>query len=105
MALGSPAARAAVTMADLAYRNSVNDGVLVRDRSRAKSSAAKMKPLKYGDALHICERSMTARADSMRAIILIGFSASVACRSGATCRRTSVTKVRSAAELTLGTTT
>ena len=43
------------------------------DRSRAKSSAAKISPCRRGVALHMEDRFMMARADSMSARYVIGF--------------------------------
>ena len=49
-------------------------------------------------------RSMTARADSIRAIIRTGLGDGVVleCRAGSVCRRTSVMKCRSEGEFTFG---
>ena len=108
--LGRLYARHAVDIADLAYKNSVKEGVRVSERSRAKSSAAKMRPERYGVALHILERSDSALADSIRAKIFIGGDLGCdegevdGCLEGRVCRITSVTKCKSDAELTLGTT-
>ena len=106
--LGRLCARHAVAIDDLAYRNSVREGVRVNERSRAKSSAAKMRPERYGVALHILERSESALADSTRARMFIGgvFGADEGgedgCLEGRLCRITSVTKCKSDAEFTLG---
>lgn len=69
---GRSFARQAVTIADLAYRNSIKEGVRVSERSKAKSSAAKIKPDRYGEALQMLDRSVTALADSMSAKRLMG---------------------------------
>ena len=107
MAEGSSCALHAVAIADLANRNSVSDGVRVRDRSRAKSSAAKMRPERYGVALQMLERSDSALADSIKARILMDGASEYepgedGCRDGRVCLITSVTKCRSDAEFTLG---
>lgn len=76
----------------------------MRERSRAKSSAAKMRPERYGDAAQMEERAMSDFADSMSAMIERGFSEDEEeWRDGRVCFITSVTKWRSAAEFTFGT--
>lgn len=108
--LGRSCARHAVAIADLAYKNSVKEGVRVSERSRAKSSAAKMRPERYGVALHILERSDSALADSISARMFIGGVSGGegggvdGCLEGRVCRITSATKCKSDAEFTLGTT-
>jgi len=66
-----------------------------------------MRPERYGEALHISERFESDFADSMRARSRIGCPEDdlddvVGCLSGIRCRITSVTKCKSAAELTFG---
>src|SRR5688500_17189617 len=90
-------------MALLAYKNSVSSCDRVKERSRAKSSAANINPLRSGEAAHIDGRSMTALADSMRAMRRKGRAPGpLEYLFGAACRRTSVTKDKSAALLTFG---
>lgn len=99
-------ALAAVEIALLAYRNSDKEGVLVILKSSAKSSAAKIKPERYGVLAQISERLRIARADSMSAIIFTGSFASPAetslpvppCRLGSLWRKISVMKCRSDAD-------
>lgn len=91
----------------------------VRERSRAKSSAAKIRPFKRGVEVVMVGRLERERADSIRARILRGgFCVAVSglvveadlgvveevegCRSGSVCRRTSIMKWRSEALFTLG---
>lgn len=95
-------ARAAVTIALRANKNSVRSGVRVMERSRAKSSAAKMRPERWGEARQMVLMSVRARADSIRAIIDGGVRGEADFER--VCLITSVTKWRSEAELTLGTT-
>lgn len=105
---GKSCARAAVAIALRAKRNSDNEGVRVIDMSKAKSSAAKTRPDRYGDALQISLRLEIDLADSTKAISFKGFDDAFGmdgCRSGRTCLITSVTKLRSDAEFTLGITT
>lgn len=90
-------------MALLAYRNSVREGVRVKERSRLKSSAAKMRPVRWGDALHISFRFERAFADSIKARRRIGGSLDVGVwRWGRVWRITSVMKWRSEGEFTFG---
>lgn len=77
------------------------------ERSSAKSSAAKISPLRYGDALHISFKFVMASADSIKANIFKGFEEALGdegCLSGSLCRRISVMKWRSEARFTFGTT-
>ena len=88
------------------------------DRSKAKSSAAKIRPDKYGEEAHMEDRSMRALADSIKAsrrrgldllmsvtVFLVTRLAEgrvAGCLVGRVWRITSVTKDRSEADLTLG---
>lgn len=81
----------------------------MRERSRAKSSAAKIRPERYGVLVQMEGREVSALADSIRARIFKGgFWKSLSgfgdegCRAGRMCWITSVTKWRSAALLTFG---
>lgn len=111
MAEGRLWALAAVTMALLAYRNSWRDGVRVRERSSAKSSAAKIRPWSsLGVAVQMEFRFERACADSIRARILRGEEWSLRprrlvwyrYRSGRMRWITSETKCRSEAEWHFG---
>ena len=92
-----------MTMAERAYRNSVRDGVRVRERSRAKSSAAKMRPESRGLAAQIWFRSVMARADSMRARSFKGLNdTSRSALEVRFCLMKSVAQRKSEPELTFG---
>ena len=79
----------------------------MRERSRAKSSAAKTRPERRGEAAEMEWRLERALADSISASILMGWGS----EGGGSpfwgerwCARKSVTQWRSDAEFTFGTT-
>ena len=76
----------------------------VMERSRAKSSAAKIRPERWGEARQMEVRSVRALADSIRAIIEGGGRGGSEVVVVRVWRITSVMKWRSEAEFTLGTT-
>ena len=76
----------------------------VMERSRAKSSAAKIRPERWGEARQMEVRSVRALADSISAMMEGGGRGGSEAAVARVCRITSVMKWRSEAEFTLGTT-